>query len=455
MEIAELKKAFYKRDNWYIVTFIIIILAYHLIMREYYGDSVSGFSHLLEGSSWIEILKQRYTTWSSRLIIEIPLIFFSTNLKMELWSICNIAMYIILFTSLFELMNYKNALLIICLILLYPVIEMGSAGWIATYMNYFWPLSTGMFCFASLNRIVNGKKLSVLRQVVTSIFLLFSTNIEQFVVIYLCVLSLAFLFVIISKKRKRNIYIFIGIEYSICFFNLILALASSGKSNRVIIETETWMKDFPSLSLVDKLVMGVNSTMSMSIDSNILFFVFIIFLLFLVLTFKKKRLYLPTIFLTVFILFRTFFKNIALLYFPYLHYAFNNISNRGRIDSMTYMIPANYLPFILYMIAIIFILLILLNIFNDAKMGLFLFFIYLIGLISRLIMGFSPTLYASDLRTFLFYDFAIVFIILKINKYVADKHLINISRLNVLYCGIYILTGISILSNFAAICSHN
>ena len=133
------------------VLFTIIIIVWHILMREYGNDSVTYFSKIFGTDKLINILMNRYDTWTSRVIIEAVLFPISTNVL--IWKICNILMYILFIYSILCLTNYKYYKITFCLLLNYPIIEMSSAGWIATYVNYFWPLSAGTYALTSLHKI--------------------------------------------------------------------------------------------------------------------------------------------------------------------------------------------------------------------------------------------------------------------------------------------------------------
>ena len=77
-------------------------------------------------------------------------------------------------------------------------------------------------------------------------------------------------------------------------------------------------------------------------------------------------------------------------------------------------------------ICVIFYISILFSIFKlfDGKEKWLYCLIVLAGLSSRIIMGFSPTLYASDMRTFIFYDFSIIIVIIAI----LEKYFRNINK---------------------------
>ena len=444
-----------KRENYkYVFLFMAIMLGYHLLMREYVGDAVVDFSHRLENSTMLEVLKMRYESWTSRLLLEAAETYFATDMKMVAWSIVNMFMYGILMVSLMELTAHRADSVVSSLLLIYPVLEMGSAGWLSTFIVYLWPLATGCFAAVSLKMMAEEKKIRGWRVIVTLICVVFSTNSEQFAVVYFCVLFLFAVYMFNCKRFSPKTLSFFLVQLALCLGNIIFALTCPGNAKRQIAEISTWMKDFPALSVVDKFVLGVNSTFSAMTDRNLLFFVFLTTIVGLVFLSKKKNLYVPASFLMGVLCLRTVGKSFAALYFPELNALFDHVSGEMRIDPITYTTPSNYFPFVIYILLIMAVVYILLNLSEKAEASLLMAFMFCVGILSRLIMGFSPTLYASGSRTFLFFDGVLIYLTVKALDYGLRDHMIGTTawiRYEKVLC---IIAGISTISNFVAICAR-
>lgn len=123
------------------VAFVGII--YHLRIRTMAGDDVFFSQATSELGLW-NYLILRYETWTSRFVIEFLLV---EIIKYPLlWRLIDLALFIsfpVLLSKIFgggKWMNWCAA----AAILLYPFHDMGTAGWITTTVNYFWPV-WGMF----------------------------------------------------------------------------------------------------------------------------------------------------------------------------------------------------------------------------------------------------------------------------------------------------------------------
>ena len=125
-------------------------ILYHLRIQPMAGDDVF-FHEALKNTTLPAYLWDRYQTWTSRFVIEFLLV---VIIKQPLlWRLINFLLFIsfpILLSRIFgggKLMNWCAA----AAVLMYPFHDMGSAGWITTTVNYFWPL-WGMFYVGMLLR---------------------------------------------------------------------------------------------------------------------------------------------------------------------------------------------------------------------------------------------------------------------------------------------------------------
>lgn len=218
-----------KKKNIYIfLLFIVVILAYHFLLREYIGDFREMFSPLMDTDTLGEALRKRYETWSSRVFIEAPLILLAHNNGVLLWKVCNVFVWIALALSLMYLTHYKNNVMLIGLILMYPVIDMASAGWIATYINYLWPLTAGCISLIALDKMYFDKRIYFPEAVMYLLLELFATNFETFGMMYACILLWYIGNLWYEKKIKLKKVCFWLLQMAIAVGNMIFALTCPG-----------------------------------------------------------------------------------------------------------------------------------------------------------------------------------------------------------------------------------
>lgn len=117
---------------------------------------------------------------------------------------------------------------------------------------------------------------------------LFATNFETFGMMYACILLWYIGNLWYEKKIKLKKVCFWLLQMAIAVGNMIFALTCPGNFIRKQEEIGRWLKDFAQWNVVDKLVMGVNTTMHSLFDGNLIFAVFLLVLLINCLFYKKS-----------------------------------------------------------------------------------------------------------------------------------------------------------------------
>ena len=401
-----------RKDYSFLIFYIGIVVITHLCIKEYMGDALNLFNKILEQYSLKEALIMRYNTWTSRIIIEIPLYLISHNMHFYIWMIIDIVMFIILLLSLMKLTQNKHNKLLIFLILLYPISDMRSAGWIATTINYLWPTALGCASFVLLHKMYHNEKINIWFIPLYMLCELFSTNFETFSVYYFVILGYFTVNMIIERKFTVKYAILTVIQFIISIWNIYLTLTCPGNWVRGSEEITKWMIDFPSYTFVDKISLGVVDTTSKLIQSNLLFFILV--LLIFIITIKKRESIIVTALSAipvVSISLITFLAPLSKSYFALYEQLF--ITTR-IVNPMTYTSFIPYLAFVFFMLIITVCVVMILNLAKDLKSGILLMFILSVGFATRAILGFSPTIFASSYRTFIFLDFSIIYCIVKL-----------------------------------------
>ena len=430
--------------------FLGVIIGYHLLMREYRGDSINTFSKYLENNSLYEILVQRYNLWTSRVIIEIPLILLSHNMHIIVWKVCDIAVWIALAWSLMYLTHHKNDGMVLGLILVYPVIEMASAGWMPTTINYLWPLTAGCIALVSLDKMYFGKKIYMCEAIGYLAFELFATNFETVGVMYGCILVWYAVHFCIDRRPKIKELVFWVLQILIAAGNVLFALTCPGNNVRKHSEIGTWMKEFAQWTVIDKFVVGVNTTLHGLTDSNIIFLIFSMIILVVCICYKKysNKIIIIGVIPVIFCLTRTLLKPVIGIYFPVYNEIFDSIN---KIDAANYSKAALYFPFIIYIILLIAIMVALVNIAESIGKSLEYIVLFISGILTRVIIGFSPTLYVSGNRTFIYLDFVMIYLCVSIFSENKEKMESNPRLYALIRHGFMCLMGIAIIGNLISI----
>jgi len=385
-------------------------------IRIYAGDEVNVFSHALDEQSIKEFIKFRYTKWTSRVIIEIILVYVSKNIY--LWKICNILMYMLWSYSIYKITNMYSGV-ILGMIMLYPIIDMSSAGWIATSLNYFWPLVFGTYSFVTVNKIISEKKVKVYEIILSIVAEIIAVNMEQYAVLHIICLVIITVYLLIKKDFAKGKYGIVLIHFTVSFISIIVAITCPGNNARKVSETIRWMKNFGNLSVLDKIICGYNTTISGFLSQCCL--LFIIFLIILLMCVVKKSINdsmrywivsisaIPLI-MAVIVSIGHLFKN------EYFTYISNALSQGTIINAENWNKPINYAIFILYVLFTFFVLFSIIYIFDDVFIGIVHGGVFLGSVLTRMVLGFSPTLYVSSRRTFCFSYGIVIYISIKILK---------------------------------------
>lgn len=410
----------------FILLFIVMIFI-HLNMDVTTGD-FNWFKNSINDKNLLEFLNFRYHSWSSRLIIEsllvsitqLPSIFY-----MVIDSLC-FTMVGMLISKLFvKKGRVKFNYLIVVFLLMYPILDMSSAGWVATTTNYLWPLLFMLISFIPIRNYFDGKKDKWYMNFVYIIYLLFSCNQEQTCAITFGVYLLFIIYLFI--KKKINLY-YLSL-FILSLLSLLFIITCPGNTNRNLIEIGNCYPNFDNYNIFQKINLGISSTTSIYIVTN-RYILLSLCILTIYLAYKNKSKFnkiisiFPLIIISCLNYFRDFFAKFVDL-IPKFYNLFFKDTIMNNVEKQNIDI---YVSSFIGVFIFILIVLSLYILFKDEKKFEYKIItpmILLIGLASRLIIGFSPTVFESGYRTNIFLEFSmIICIILLMQKYI-DKIKLN------------------------------
>jgi hypothetical protein len=384
-----------------------------------FGDDINFSKKLLS----IENMKQRYFKWSSRIIIDSFLIglLHYPPYPFLLWKILNIVMICCCAMGLKYLFwkdgnTLINNLVIVLLCMLYPIQEMSSAGWAATFVNYFWPITLCILSFVIDKRILNENYPNKKLQVFSVVTLLIGTDAEVAWVFSVFMTVVAYM---LNYKKERLRWYYVA-KFSILLISFIKIIMCPGNHLRFLSEVGSWFPDFYTLSIFDKIYLGSVTTASYMLNrSNLIFGFIVVISSFIVLSMRKQY------------LLKLYFSFILLLKFLGMNVRNQNniwsLFHAGeRITIMNSTNIMNYVCFACSALILISIAVLILSQFGVSKKSLYLNMWYFAGLSARMVLIFSPTLYASSLRTFLLLDISLIGIAIELCKYVYVNKLKDI-----------------------------
>jgi hypothetical protein len=312
-------------------------------------------------------------------------------------SLIMIAMPVVTWLLVDRYRKLSNLSLLVTLFLFYDYNEMRTAGYIATYITYYWSLFANILFFIVIRRYLAADKILSVDLVYAVLLGIFVCNSE----IGACFNTVILLAILAVRYRSRGAIIDwrVLILLLISVLSIIFFLTCPGLHNRNFQETYHWLPEFSSYSTVYKLYLGFSETLLYYFSTGKV--ILLLFLSALLVSAVTKGINVAYYFI---------FFSLAGFILPVhskdLIIKFSNVSN---IDA--------YIFFAVLLCFVFFVLLMICRIFKDsAGMQLLLFFVLTLGLLTRVMMGFSPTLYASSTRTYMYCDFSILIAVYYIMK---------------------------------------
>ena len=457
MNKLEKVRDFFKQNGRMVlvIIFILELILMVFITPDRYDDAYY-LGKAKEGDIF-EYIKMRYATWSSRLLSEITIISMFRVSK-YLWMILEALMSVLICYSMSELFIKDNKekynYMLLAMVLLYPMNVMASCGWATTTIVYYWSVALGLYSLIPIKKIWYQEKIKKFEFPLFLLSLLYVANNEQ-----VCALLLGFylVFGILMILRDKKIHPFMVIQFVVIILSLIFILTCPGNSVRTVKEIKDDFKDMEMLSVLDKFALGLTSTNGLIISGEIETTILMVSLINVyIFTHYKEKLYrivsmIPLVsIIALGLLVGPENADLFGKVFPFI-YSFRILVTSEQVfltaatsNNLLYALPVIYA-----FINFICIGLSLTLIFKKLRGNLALL-IYLAGLASRMIMGFSPTVFKSGARTMIFFEFAMISIALLIYQELdkdtkVDKKIMNkvdliikfsavIQYLNILFC---------------------
>lgn len=399
----------------------IFVLAYFMLTKKA-NDDLNCLKDLV-GRSLKDYLIYRYNNWSSRLIIDGMMIMLCKNVKYKVFCVLNAATYVvmtIIISKIFNKEQNKNINIFLCfLVLLYPLSHLGSAGYIATSINYLLPLTCLFYSMYVVLQIINNKKFSKISYIIAIITTLIACNMEQTCITFVALLFFIEIFSIIKKKNKKKDW-YIIVLFAIAIIELIFIAKCPGNSVRYNSEIKARYNNYANYGLKEKIYLGIIPTASEILNQKIIFTVFA--LLLMIYTFGKSKnkilRTLSVIDFSFFLLMGTFSNLTKTIYQN--SSKFFEIINSQDIYGNSIALP-NLICLAIILFVSLSLIYLLYEVF-DHKLEYPL--ILIVGFASRIMMGFSPTIFASCSRTaIILYFSALVLSLIIYRELYNDKNI--------------------------------
>jgi len=297
--------------------------------------------------------------------------------------------------------------MVLWLVLLYPLERMSSAGWAATTVNYIWTLALGIFSLISIRKAYDGEKIGIVSGIFYALAAIYACNQEQ-VCMVLFVTYLVFT-ILLTARDKKKVSPILYIQTLIAVLSLIFILTTPGNNVRKIDEVVTYFPDFTNMTFIEKAAIGVTTTMGeMLVNSSITFAIFTFIMMMYIWDNYKDRLVrgisaVP--FVATMVL--SFASPITEKLSVSVGWVIKNFTETEELilRPATFNYLGSYVPLMISLVVITCIFISLLLIFKKLRNNVA-FYVFGCGLATRILMGFSPTVFVSRNRTCIFLEFA-------------------------------------------------
>lgn len=420
-----------KIKSSYIYLFVGVVCSIIFSMIKFIGDDTVNTSSQFLSASIMNTVIKGYHTWSSRIIINYIMYHvekFCTEYGTYIFGILTGILIFIALKTLDDMFNEKNTnimkFIILGIVLIYPFNILSSAGWIATMTTYYWPL---IFFYIGIKPIfyyLNNNKMNKKIYFFSTLGIIYAANNEQMMVGLFVLYTVTILYMLIIKFK---VHIYIYIQYALIIVSGIFIAMTPGNSARKVSEIGTWMPSFVVMNSVDKFQLGYTSTIAGLLTIPSIEVILLAILLIVVSFTKRKNISEKIVAIIPLLIWSLFsvFSDTWLKLYPNL----GNINKSVNDGTFMYGLidPGNYFDknvFVEYIILGFFLLTLFISIIttidnrNYKVLGGALF---TGGILSRILMGFSPTIWTSGNRTYGFLYGCISIIILILMKEFVDS----------------------------------
>lgn len=238
--------------------FFSILFLIHLPIETGWGDDVF-FAE--ENAPLGVFLADRYRTWTSRVVIEAG-VWLLAAAPAWLWKILNTLMVLLLVwiaADLFGIESGRSETKIPAQVIFFsmlgclPVLSLCDAGWIATTLNYLWPMTLGLVAMRPVKHWIREEKCPQWEYPVCPVCMICAANMEQGAAVLLGVYLLGGAY--ISHRRGKLPSFYYVLLFCVAA-SVLFILTTPGNAYRFTAETKQWFPGFDELSLAEKLLMG-------------------------------------------------------------------------------------------------------------------------------------------------------------------------------------------------------
>lgn len=384
------------------ISFIMIAICLTYIFSSVVFKDITDdhfFSTALSKHSLFEILQIRYTTWSGRVIIEALLM---KTINIPLFPQVAISLSCILLALSIAKLASENSHVTIPLIALSMILFLSdfhtnrqATLWITGAYNYIIPISIGLYAIT----LYHDREPSAFKKLSSCLLIFLASNNEQFAVTAIIALTVS----LIVKAKAKELTVYDAAFTASLLCGGAIVLAAPGNVVRLHSEIINWMPDFNGYGILYKLSVGMDRISNqINFNDNFLFIICCTISLACLLLQNNNCLT------------NTLMKNIITLkivtfllsFYPAL--PMNNIfRSENYISPVSWGHLSIYASYLINLLTLSSILLTCLMASRTKIEAMKISVVLVCGVLSALMIGFSPTAYASGTRVMFIFDISI------------------------------------------------
>ena len=411
-----------KRFRYVIFTIISLIVTYFFSKIPLIYDDAYNHHHsylFKNVFSDFHIVYDMYFHWSSRTLVNFIMYQCEAhgNWLFLFLVFCNLMVLLNSLKTIFNNEDVKIVNLALCFVVLcFPFNYLSGAGWIATSTTYLFPICIAIYASTSIFIVDEGYYYKI-RIVCLFLATLYASNNEQVMV----VIALLFFVKIIELMKNNSLLKKQGKILIIQFFaiviNLLWFVFSPGNKARSVSETKSWFNNFNSLNIFNKIDIGYMQLGQHLLFGNLLWvlMITIIPMIYVMVTYKRTNMNFKEVINAI----------MALIVLIGCNIIFDLYTLKGRFGRLLvfpkrglFYNGINLFAIIQFVIYTIFLILLFNNFkyFYSKKNIWLMLAMYVGGVLSKLMVGLSPTSFISGTRTFAVMGICIIVLIIPFIK---------------------------------------
>lgn len=384
---------------------VLVFAGMLVLSQRIVGSDDTVFQELIKPHATLfDWIQYRYFAWSGRIFPE-SFVYLLSSAPLIYWKIISFILYCIFIATLFayyrlltpigkRIPEIAGAILIVLLpFLLHPAVFFQGGLWVTGSMNYFWVAITGLVaCYPAAHFVARHTLPSRLMTIVAVLCGIIACTQEQ---VGAVIVALLFCVIVLNAKKwpkHRQQLLYLGGSFFIYALSFIVSIKAPGNEQRLIAETATWLPDFYSVPLLEHIGYGYRWVLDALVNQTGPVFL-LLWAGFLALFITRKNIdkRIRCVMISVLVV------AIGLTIVKYL-----GIANYLFEFYPTWKTPipqaAHYIGLVVWPVLLIGTVLAPIAYYRNIH-GVYYSLLIAAGIASTVIIAFSPTVYASGLRT--------------------------------------------------------